>query len=155
VAKVSAIASYTKAKDQGETTLQSPEIKQIGEELMMKRTMACLFIASVLLCITTNLNAKLKLTEEEAQKELLARIEKDKRYGLQVHQSCLTVFSEGGSSKHFGFSIHVNQGGNCPGNPNATPIVEYFQVNRATGKVEVKNPHSGRAAPLPNQTKKK
>jgi hypothetical protein len=120
---------------------------------MMKKMTACFFV--LILLWGAGLEAKTKLTDEEAKKELLQRIDKEKRYGTQVNQSCLSVFQEGSDAKHYGFSVHVNQGGNCPGNPNASPVIEYFQVNRATGKIEIKNPRTGRSAVLPNQAKAK
>jgi hypothetical protein len=123
---------------------------------MIRKTMVCLCFCfvSMLLC-AVNLEAKVKLTEEEAQKILLSAIEKDKRYGAQMSQSCLTIFPEGTGTQHYEFSVHVNQGGNCPGNPNASPLIEYFQVNRTTGKVVVKNPHSGKTTTLSNQARAK
>ncbi len=96
----------------------------------------------------SNVNAKAKLNEEQALKVLLAAIEKDRLYGAHANMSCLTVFAEEREKEYFDFSVHENHGGNCPGNPNASPVVDRFRVDRSTRRIQWYDPADDRPVGL-------
>ncbi len=92
----------------------------------------------------SNVSAKARLNEEQALKVLLYTIEKETLYGARVDMSCFTVFTEEREKDHFDFSVQENHGGNCPGNPNASPMVDRFRVDRGNKKVQWYSPTEGR-----------
>jgi hypothetical protein len=102
----------------------------------MKRFLALFSIAVLAFVYLATAEAKTRLTDEEARKLLLAQIQREKIYGA-TDSSCLTIFAEGSGSDHVDFSVHLTQGGRCPGNPNASPVVDNFRVTRATRSIEM------------------
>jgi hypothetical protein len=117
---------------------------------MMKTGLLCIAIVFLLVpvFIFSNVNAKAKLSEEQALNVLLAAIEKDNLYGAKPNMSCFTIFSEEQGKDHFDFSVHKNRGSNCPGNPNDSSIMDRFRVDRSSRKIQWYNPADGRPLAL-------
>ena len=94
-----------------------------------------------LLCLTAA-EGKTRLSDDEARKLLMSRILKERIYG-DTDIACLTVFTEKSGSGHVDFSVHLTQGGRCPGNPNASPVVDSFRVDRTTRSIEMNGGQDG------------
>ena len=109
---------------------------------MIKAGVLSLFVLLLLVPVFffSNVNAKAKLNEEQALKVLHTAIEKDNLYGSRANMSCLTVFTEERGKDYFDFSVHENHGGNCPGNPNASPVTDRFRVDRSTKRIQWYDP---------------
>jgi hypothetical protein len=103
----------------------------------------------------SNVNAKGKLSEEQALKVLLSTIEEDDLYGPRTDMSCLTVFAQERDKDYFDFSVQENHGNNCPGNPNASPVIDRFRVDRSTRKIQWYDPSKDRLVGLKNFRKSK
>jgi hypothetical protein len=128
-----------------------------GGDAMMKNGLLFLVVLVLLipLFFLSSVSAKARLTEEQALKVLISTIEKEKLYGNDPNMSCLSI-SPGESGKdHFDFSVHENHGGKCPGNPNASPGVDRFRVERSTRKVQWYDPGEDRLLSLRAFTKSK
>jgi len=92
-------------------------------------------------------NAKNPLDEEHALDVLVSRIQADKLYDSWTSLSCLSFFTEEKTKKFFDFAIHEKHGGKCPGDPNTSPVVDRFRVNRLTHKIEWYEPIEGELKP--------
>jgi len=116
----------------------------------MKTGLLCVAIVFLLVpvLIFSNVNAKARLSEEQALNILLEAIEKDKLYGSKPNMSCFTIFTDEQDKDHFDFSVHKNRGSNCPGNPNESPIIDRFRVDRSSRKVQWYHPSDGRPLAL-------
>jgi hypothetical protein len=82
-----------------------------------------------------DLAAKNPLTEKQALDHLISRIQNDKLYDSWTTLSCLSIFIEEKTEKHFDITIREKHEGKCPGDPLTAPIVDRFNVNRLTGKI--------------------
>ena len=111
-----------------------------------------LFIVILFLLIPvfllSNVSAKARLSEEQALKVLVTTIQKEKLYGKDPNMSCLSILSGESGKDHFDFSVRENHGGNCPGNPNASPVADRFRVDRSSRKVQWYSPAEDRPLPL-------
>jgi hypothetical protein len=120
---------------------------------MMKTVVVFLVTLMSVMVGLAAVDGRTKLTDDEAQKLLLSRIQKDKIYG-SADSSCLTVFSEGSGSDHVDFSVHLNKGDRCPGNPNASPTVDRFRVYRLTRTIEMNGAGGERIVKRPSQKRR-
>ena len=105
---------------------------------MLKNGLLFLVILFLLvpLFFLSSVNAKARLNQEQALKVLISTIQKEKLYGNDPNMSCLSISSGESGKDHFDFSVRENHGGNCPGNPNASPVSDRFRVERSTRKVQ-------------------
>ena len=105
---------------------------------MMKTAM--LSLIAILLLVPffffSHVSAKAKLNEDQAMKVLLSSIEEDGLYGSNPDMSCLSIFAEERNRDYYDFSVRKNRGGKCPGDPNASPTVDRFRVDRSSKKIE-------------------
>lgn len=111
----------------------------------MKIRLSSIVILLSLLVLSPYQNAlgQNQLTEQEALNTLITQIQKDKLYDSWTTLSCLQFFTEEKTKNHFTFGIHEKHGGNCPGDPNTSPIVDRFSVNRLTKKIKWYEPTEG------------
>jgi hypothetical protein len=112
---------------------------------MIKTGLLCLAAVSLLFpaFLFSTVNAKARLSEEQALKVLVSAIQKDAPPGSHTDASCLSISPGESGRDHFDFSVQENYGGTCPGNPNASPRTDRFRVDRSTKKVEWYDPAGG------------
>lgn len=112
---------------------------------MIKTGLLCLAALSLLFpaFLFSSVNAKARLSEEQAVKVLLSAIQKETPHDSHPDMSCLSVSTGESGRDHFDFSVQENYGGTCPGNPNASPRTDRFRVDRSTKKVEWYDPAGG------------
>ena len=92
-----------------------------------------LFLSLLIAFPCSNVLAGNTLTEQQALDILAARILKDKLYDSWApNLSCLLFLTEEKANDYFDFAIREKHGGKCPGDPNTSPIVDRFRVNRST-----------------------
>jgi hypothetical protein len=117
---------------------------------MMKNGLFFLIILFLLvpMLFLSNVSAKARLNEEQALKALVSAIQKERLYGKDPNMSCLSISSEESGKDHFTFSVRESHGGNCPGNPNSSPVSDRFRVDRTTRKVQWYNPAEDRPLSL-------
>ena len=95
-----------------------------------------------------NVLGETQLTEQQALDILAAQIQKDKLYDSWApNLSCLLFFTEEKTKDYFDFGIHEKHGGQCPGDPNTSPIVDRFRVDRLTKKIQWYEPTEGEYLP--------
>ena len=91
--------------------------------------------------------AEKRLTEQQAQDILAAQIQKDKLYDSWTALSCLFFLAEEKTKDHFDFAIREKHGGRCAGDPNTSPIVDRFRLDRLTKKIQWYEPAEGEFLP--------
>lgn len=106
-----------------------------------------LFLSLLLAFPYSNVLAGNQLTEQQALDILVSQIQKDKLYDSWTTLSCLSFFTEEKTKDYFDFAIHEKHGGRCPGNPNTSPVVDRFRVNRLTQKIQWYEPTTGALQP--------
>jgi hypothetical protein len=98
----------------------------------------------------SNVLAGKQLTEKQALDILTSQIQKDKLYDSWApNLSCLLFFTEQRTKEYFDFGIHENHSGHCAGagDPNTSPIVDRFRVDRLTKKIQWYEPTEGEYLP--------
>ena len=105
---------------------------------MIKTAMLSLIVLLLLVpfFVFSHVSAKAKLSEDQALKVLLSSIEEDGLYGSNPDMSCFSVFAEERSKDYYDFSVHKNRGGRCSGDPNRSPTVDRFRVDRSTKTIQ-------------------
>ena len=102
-----------------------------------------LFLLLLILFSHSNAFAENELTEEQALGIMVAQIQKDKLYDSWTTISCLSFYTEKKTKDYLDFVIHEKHGEKCPGDPNTSPIVDRFRVNRFTKKIQWYEPTEG------------
>jgi hypothetical protein len=105
------------------------------------------FISILALFPRSNAFADNRLTEQQAQDILMARVQKDKLYDSWTTVSCLSFLVEEKTKDYIDIAIREKHGGQCPGDPNISPIVDRFRVHRITKRVKWYKPEEGEFQP--------
>lgn len=75
---------------------------------------------------------------EDAALDLLVRtITHDNIYSKRISLDCVTYITEETTRTYFEFAMREKHGGKCKGDPDASPIIDRYRVNRASGKIEL------------------
>jgi hypothetical protein len=108
-----------------------------GGQNMIKTAMLSLIVILLLFpfFVSSHVSTKARLNEDQALKTLLSSIEKDRLYG-SYPTSCLSVLAGEKEKGYYEFRVYKNHGGGCPGNPNVSPKIDRFTVDRSTKKVQ-------------------
>jgi len=106
------------------------------------------FFSILIIFPYSNVLAGKQLTEKQALDILATQIQKDKLYDSWApNLSCLLFFTEEKTEEYFAFGIHEKHGGQCAGDPNTSPIVDRFRVDRLTKKIQWYEPTEGEYLP--------
>jgi len=81
-------------------------------------------------------DARNRLTEEQALDVLTARVRKDKLYDSRVTESCLSFLVEEKTKVYIDIAVREKHGGQCPGDPNTSPVVDRFRIHRVTKRIK-------------------
>lgn len=106
-----------------------------------------LFLSLLTVFPCSNVLAGKQLTERQALDILVAQIQKDKLYDSWTTLSCLLFLTEEKTKDHFDFAIREKHGGQCAGDPNTSPIVDRFRVDRLTKNIQWYEPVEGEFLP--------
>jgi hypothetical protein len=102
-------------------------------------------LLSVFLC--TNAFAENRLSEKQALDIVSARVQQDKLYDSWTTASCLSFLVEEKTKVYIDIAIREKHGGQCPGDPDTSPIVDRFRVHRMTKRVKWYKPAEGEFQP--------
>ena len=106
-----------------------------------------LFFLLLALIVAMPASASNPLDEKHVLDVLVAQIQKDKLYESWTSLACLSFVTEEKTKKFIDFAILEKHGGKCPGDPNTSPVVDRFRVNRLTHKIEWFEPTEGELKP--------
>jgi hypothetical protein len=114
---------------------------------MKKQLLSILLLSLLVVFPCQNVLGESQLTEQQAIDILITAIQKDKLYDSWTTLSCLQFFTEEKTKDDFTFGIHEKHGGKCPGDPNTSPIVDRFKVDRLTKEIQRYEPVQGEYLP--------
>lgn len=77
------------------------------------------------------------MTEDAALNLLVRTIQHDNIYAKRISLDCVTYVTEETTRTYFEFAMREKHGGKCKGDPDLSPIVDRYRVNRASGKIEL------------------
>src|SRR5438128_7620092 len=76
------------------------------------------------------------LSEDVALNLLLQTIKRDNVYAKRISLDCVTFATEDTTRIHFEFILRENHNAKCGGDPDQSPPIDRYRVNRASGKIE-------------------
>ena len=89
----------------------------------------------IFLFTCSNVHASKQLTEQQALNILAELIKKDKLYNKRFSLECL-IFATEKTKENIDVAIHEKHDGKCPGDPNTSPVVDRFRIDRTTKEIE-------------------
>lgn len=103
----------------------------ISRRLITIITLAVVSLAAV--------NARPKthpLNEDAALNLLLGTLKHDNVYAKRISLDCVTFGTEETTRIYFEFVLRENHNAKCGGDPDLSPAIDRYRVNRASGKIE-------------------
>lgn len=76
------------------------------------------------------------LDEDAALKLLLQKLEQDHVYAKRISLDCVTFETEETTRIYFEIAIREKHNAKCGGDPEMSPVIDRYRVNRASGKIE-------------------
>jgi hypothetical protein len=76
------------------------------------------------------------LTEDAALNLLLHTIEHDHVYAKRISLDCVTFDTEETTRIYFQIALREKHDSKCGGDPDLSPVIDRYRVNRASGKIE-------------------
>jgi len=79
------------------------------------------------------------LSEDAALNVLLQTIKRDHVYDRRISLDCVTFDTDETTRIYFEFALREKHNAKCGGDPDTSPVVDRYRVNRASGKIELYN----------------
>jgi hypothetical protein len=111
--------------------------------MKMRLTYLVVFLSLPVLFLCSNTFAENRLSEQQAQDILKARVQKDKLYDRWTTMSCLSFLVEEKTKDYIDIAIREKHDGQCPGDPDTSPTVDRFRVHRITKRIKWYEPAKG------------
>ena len=87
--------------------------------------------------ITDQVAARGRTLDENAALTLLeSTIKRDHVYDRRISFNCVTFETEETTRIYFEFVLRENHNAKCGGDPDLSPAIDRYRVNRASGKIE-------------------
>ena len=80
------------------------------------------------------------LTEDAALNILLHKLEQDHVYAKRISLDCVTFDTEETTRTYFQVALREKHNKKCGGDPDITPVIDRYRVNRASGKLDWYDP---------------
>ena len=80
--------------------------------------------------------SKHPLTEHDALDLLLRTITQDNVYAKRISLDCVTFDTEETTRIYFQVALREKHNPKCGGDPDLSPVIDRYRVNRASGKIE-------------------
>ncbi|HLW34635.1 MAG TPA: hypothetical protein VKS98_03160 [Chthoniobacterales bacterium] len=84
------------------------------------------------------------ITEDAALDLLVRTVKHDNVYAKRISLDCVTYTTEETTRTYFEFALRENHNAKCGGDPDVSPIIDRYRVNRASGKIELYDAPSDR-----------
>jgi len=79
------------------------------------------------------------LDEDTAVNILLHTLERDHVYDKRISLNCVTFDTEETTRIYVQVALREKHEGKCGGDPDTSPVIDRYRVNRASGKIELYN----------------
>ena len=76
------------------------------------------------------------LTEDAALNSLLHTLERDHVYAKRISLDCVTFDTEETTRIYFQVALREKHNTKCGGDPDTSPVIDRYRVNRASEKIE-------------------
>ena len=76
------------------------------------------------------------LNEDEALNVLVHTLQRDHVYDKRISLDCITFDTEETTRTYFEIALRENHNAKCGGDPDISPVVDRYRVNRASGRIE-------------------
>jgi len=76
------------------------------------------------------------LTEDAALNLLLRTLEHDHVYAKRISLDCVTFDTEETTRIYFQVALREKHDAKCGGDPETSPVIDRYRVNRSSGKIE-------------------
>jgi hypothetical protein len=106
---------------------------------VLRRLLACV-VASTLfspLIVRAGSRSKGPLTEDAAVNILLRTLKQENAYAKRISFDCITFDTEETTRIYFAIALRENHTAKCGGDPDTSPVIDRYRVNRASGKIEL------------------
>jgi len=80
------------------------------------------------------------LTEDAALNLLIRTVKHDNVYAKRISFDCISFETEETTRVYFEFALRENHTAKCGGDPETSPVIDRYRVNRASGKIELYDP---------------
>ena len=77
------------------------------------------------------------LTEDAAVNILLRTLKHDNVYAKRISLDCVTFDTEETTRIYIEIAVRENHTAKCGGDPETSPVIDRYRVNRASGKIEI------------------
>ena len=77
------------------------------------------------------------LTEDAALNLLLQTLKHDHVYDKRISLDCVTFDTDETTRIYFEIALREKHNAKCGGDPDTTPVVDRYRVNRASGNIEL------------------
>ena len=77
------------------------------------------------------------LTEDAALNLLLRTLEHDHVYAKRISLDCVTFETEETTRIYFEIALREKHDTKCGGDPETSPVIDRYRVNRSSGKIEL------------------
>ena len=76
------------------------------------------------------------LTEDAALNLLLRTLTRDHVYAKRISLDCVTFDTEETTRTYFQVAVREKHNAKCAGDPETSPVIDRYRVNRASGRIE-------------------
>ena len=80
------------------------------------------------------------LNEDEALNVLVHTLQRDHVYDKRISLDCVTFDTEETTRIYFQVALREKHNKKCGGDPDTSPVIDRYKINRASGKIEWYNP---------------
>ena len=77
------------------------------------------------------------MTEAAALDLLVRKIKEDNVYAKRISLDCVSYDTEETTRTYFEFALREKHDAKCKGDPDTSPVIDRYRVNRASGKIEL------------------
>lgn len=77
------------------------------------------------------------MTEAAALDLLVRTIQHDNIYAKRISLNCVSYVTEETTRTYFEFALREKHDAKCGGDPDTSPVIDRYRVNRASGKIEL------------------
>ena len=77
------------------------------------------------------------MTEAAALDLLVRTIQHDNIYAKRISLNCVSYVTEETTRTYFEIALREKHEGKCGGDPDTSPVIDRYRVNRASGKIEL------------------
>lgn len=100
-------------------------------------TLAALALLSPLVVQAGSKKSYNGMTEAAALDLLVRTIQHDNIYAKRISLNCVSYDTEETTRTYFEFALRENHNAKCGGDPETSPVIDRYRVNRASGKIEL------------------